>query len=475
MHVVMIAGEAAPYAKVGGLADVLGALPPQLEKLGVTVSVIIPRYRRIDLPKFGFKPFPTAANLDFDVQSAAMPNSSVRVFLIGKDAFFDREGIYFDTETGLDYADQADRWIFFQRAALEFTRVALAPVDIIHCHDHHSGLIPAYLRRFYWNDAALSRAKSVFTIHNIGYQGLFPPEVMARTGLDVAEFQPAGPFEFYGKLNFMKAGVSFADLVTTVSPSYAREIQESEDLSFGLNGVLRDRTEPTIGILNGIDYDIWNPQTDSLIPSHEKTANKRALLHAFGLDASRKSKPLLAMISRIDSQKGFDLVVDVLDELLEQDLSFVLLGTGHRNTEDSLRAIVARHPSRASVRFAYDDALSHLIVAGADIFLMPSKYEPCGLTQMYSMRYGTVPVVRATGGLADTVQEFDSSSGVGTGFRFSEYEPAAFRDAVLHAVHTWSDRKTWKTIMRNGMKSDFSWTRSARQYVNAYQNVMGRI
>jgi starch synthase len=482
MRVVMIAGESAPYAKVGGLADVMGALPPQLEKLGAAVCIIIPRYRGINLQQHGFHPYPVSGNLNFDVQTTVLPQSSVRVFLIGIPYFFDRDGIYLDSRTGLEYSDQADRWIAFQRAALEFVRVALSPVDILHCHDHHAALIPGYLKTLYAGDAALSTVRSVLTIHNMGYQGIFPSEVMARTGFDTAEFHPGSAFEYFGQLNFLKVGIAFADLVTTVSPTYAQEIQESRELSFGLNGVLHDRTDPVIGILNGIDYDSWNPFTDSLIPARftgrsdealaGKAIDKRALLRAFGLDDSRMDKPLLSMLSRIDVQKGFDLVIEVLDGLLERDVTFVLLGTGHRESETRLKEIALRYPAKASLRLAYDEALSHLVIAGADMFLMPSKYEPCGLTQMYSMCYGTVPVVRSTGGLADTVQNFDKSTGTGTGFCFFPYTPVAFREAIDRAVDTWSDKPMWKTVMKNGMASDFSWTRSARLYVEAYRKLV---
>jgi len=485
MRVVMIAGEAVPYAKVGGLADVMGALPPQLEKLGVAVSIIIPRYRGIDLQRHGFHPYPVSGYLNFDVQTTVLPNSSVRVFLIGINSYFDRAGIYVDSTTGLDYADQADRWIAFQRAALEFVRVALSPVDILHCHDHQAALIPAYRQKLYGKYPEFSQTRCVLTIHNMGYQGIFPPVVMSRSGFGPADFYPGSPFEYYGQLNFLKVGIAFADLVTTVSPTYALEIQESTELSFGLNGVLSDRQDPVLGILNGIDYDTWNPLSDLLIPARfsgrsdealeGKSIDKRALLKAFGLDESRMDKPLLSMLSRIDVQKGFDLVIRVLDDLLDRDLTFVLLGTGHRESETMLKEIIARHPGRAGIRLAYDEALSHLIIAGADMFLMPSKYEPCGLTQMYSMCYGTVPVVRATGGLADTVQDFDRNTGIGTGFCFRAYEADAFMEAITRAVEMWNNKPTWKTIMRNGMASDFSWTRSARQYLNAYQERTGTI
>jgi starch synthase len=482
MRVVMIAGEAAPYAKIGGLADVMGALPPQLEKLGVAVSILIPRYRSIDLQRYGFHPYPVSGDLNFDVQTTVLPHSSVRVFLIGIDYYFDRDGIYVDSATGLDYPDQADRWIAFQRAALEFVRVALSPVDILHCHDHQAALIPGYLKRIYSGHPALSRTRTVLTIHNMGYQGIFPASVMAKSGFDMAEFFPGSPFEYFGQLNFMKVGIALADRVTTVSPTYAREIEESSELSFGLNGVLNDRPDRVLGILNGIDPDVWNPLSDLRIPARfsgrseealeGKKIDKRALLHAFGLEDSRLDKPLLSMLTRIDVQKGIDLVIGVLDELLDRDLSFVLLGTGNRESENALQKIANRHPGRMGLRLTYDESLSHLVFAGADMFLMPSKYEPCGLTQLYSMRYGTVPIVRATGGLADTVQDFDPVSEKGTGFCFHSFSPEAFKGAILRALEVWNNKFSWSTVMKNGMASDFSWTRSAQQYLDAYQKLI---
>jgi starch synthase len=485
MRVVMVAGEAAPYAKVGGLADVMGALPPQLEKLGIAVSILIPRYRSIDLQRHGFHPYPVSGDLNFDVQTTVLPQSSVRVFLIGINYYFDRDGIYLDSATGKDYPDQAERWIAFQRAALEFVRVSLSPVDILHCHDHQAALIPGYRQKLYSRHPGLSRTRTVLTIHNMGYQGIFPPAVMAKSGFDVAEFFPGSPFEYFGQLNFLKVGIAFADLVTTVSPKYASEIEESRELSFGLNGVLNDRPDRVLGILNGIDYDVWNPLADRLIPARfsgrsdealeGKTIDKRALLHAFGLDDSRMDKPLLSMLTRIDVQKGIDLVIEVLDELLDRDLSFILLGTGNRESEDTLKEIADRHPGRMGLRLTYDESLSHLVFAGADMFLMPSKYEPSGLTQLYSMCYGTVPVVRTTGGLADTVQDFDPYTGQGTGFCFTAYESNAFKEAIFRAVEVWNNRPMWRSLMRNGMASDFSWTRSAKQYLDAYQKLSGSL
>jgi starch synthase len=273
----------------------------------------------------------------------------------------------------------------------------------------------------------------------------------------------------------MKVGIVYADRVTTVSPTYAREIQDSKEYGYGLEGVLRERSRDVIGILNGIDVTAWNPKTDPLIPSHfdasrleGKRSNKRALLREFGLDDTKLDRPVISMISRIDVQKGFDLLVTILDYLLSKDLHFLLLGTGNKETEAYLKTVAERYPGKASIRFAFENGLAHLTEAGSDIFLMPSKYEPCGLNQMYSLRYGTVPVVRATGGLADTISEFDPRTGQGTGFRFTEYEPSDFREAVDRALAIWPDRKLWTKLMRNGMKQDFSWNHSAARYLEMY-------
>jgi starch synthase len=461
-----------------------------LQKLGVTTRIIIPRYRAIDLAKHGFTLFPLASEVavpvgldwvPYKVYRGVLPKTSVEVFLIGNDRFFDREGIYVDAETGKDYPDQADRWICFQRAALEFISVAFPDVDVLHCHDHQTGLIPAYLERFYRRDGRLTNTASVFTIHNLGYQGLFPREVMTRAGFDDNEFYPMSSFEFYGAMNFMKTGISYADLITTVSETYAREIQGSREFGYGLEGVLRDRSRDLIGILNGIDDELWNPATDTLIAARYsasdpsgKIENKRALLAKYGLSDQRIDRPVLAMISRIDVQKGFDLVLSVFDNLMSRDLYFLLLGAGHKETESYLKALAQRHKGKAGIRFAFDNGSAHLTEAGADIFLMPSKYEPCGLNQMYSLRYGTVPVVRATGGLADTIREFDPRSGQGNGFRFDDYDADQFQAAIGRALELWPNRDAWRRLVQNGMRQDFSWRESAKKYVDVYRAVASR-
>jgi len=488
IHVTMVAGECVPFAKVGGLADVLGALPVALEKLGVRVTVAIPRHRAIDLAKHGFEPIVPPGSgrvalgfesVTYDVHRGVMPNSNVPVFLLGNDRFFDRDGIYVDPRTGKDYPDQADRWIFFQRAVMEFFKYATPAPDLIHCHDHQTGLIPAYIRKIYRAGHSFERTRTMFTIHNMGYQGLFPRDVMTRAGFNDAEFYPTSPFEFYGMVNFMKVGISYADLITTVSPTYAREIQESREFGYGLEGVLLERAANLIGILNGIDDQLWNPATDKLIRANYsvrdfsgKVENKKALLNKFEVDPSHLDWPVLAMISRIDVQKGFDLVMSILDYLLSKDLYFVLLGSGNKETELYLRSIIERHRTKAGIRFEFDNGSAHLTEAGADIFLMPSKYEPCGLNQMYSLRYGTVPVVRRTGGLADTVAEYDPANGAGTGFLFTKYDPEDFKAAVDRALMLWPNKEAWRALMSGGMKQEMGWAQSAKKYRDAYERML---
>jgi len=485
----MAAAECLPFAQAGGLGDVIGSLPVELSKLGIDVCVLIPRYKVIDLQRFGFEPYPVAGGtrvpfgweeVSYDVYSTLLPGSSVRVFLIGNDRFFDRDGIYFDPYTGRDYPDQADRWIFFNRAVIEFLWHEFPYVDVVHCHDHQTALVPAYLKRFYRRDGRLARTGTVYTIHNLGYQGMFPREVIWRAGFSEAEFYPASPFEFYGVFNFMKVGIVYADIVTTVSPTYAREIQESKEYGYSLEGVLRERSHDLIGILNGIDVNEWNPATDPLIAQNYdaehielKAASKQALLREFNLSDANLQWPVIAMISRIDVQKGFDLVVNILDYLLSRDIHFILLGTGNKETEYYLQTVASSQAGKASIRFAFEKRLAHLTEAGADILLMPSKYEPCGLNQMYSLRYGTVPIVRSTGGLADTVSEFDPTTGQGTGFCFYPYEPQHLQAAIDRALALWPEREIWKHLMQNGMKQDFSWSRSARTYVDVYKRVTG--
>ena len=385
-----------------------------------------------------------------------------------------------DPATGRDYPDQLERWAFFQRAALELLSRESPDLDVIHCHEHQTALVPAYLDARYRRAGVFENAGTVLTVHNLGYQGIFPTPDGSVAGLEPSEIQPGGRFEYYGQINLMKGGILSADSLTVVSPTYAEEIQ-TETYGCGLESVIATRRNHLNGILNGIDEKIWSPETDRLIAAcysrndlSGKAENRKAILSELGLSDDPGTGPVLAMVSRVDAHKGFDLLLPVLDAILHQPIRFILLGTGDAEIEKSIEGIVRDHPGKAAVRFGFDDALAHRIVAGADIFLMPSRYEPCGLTQMYALRYGTIPVVRATGGLADTVEEFDPVTGQGTGFRFTGYDPAEFRVAINRAIAEWHDNARWQTLMKTGMRKDFSWSLSARRYLEVYEETVSR-
>jgi starch synthase len=401
---------------------------------------------------------------------------SVPVFFVGHDGYYNRETLY-QTPDG-DYPDNAERFAFFSRAVLEMTRALDFLPDIYHCNDWQTGLVPTYLRTSLQGAREFQAAGVLFTVHNLGYQGLFGPEALAMTNLGQELFNPFG-IEFYGKVNLLKAGLVFADLITTVSRKYSQEIQ-TEEFGHGLEGVLRARTKDVHGILNGIDYDEWHPGRDAFIAAKfspddlsGKAVCKADLQRAFGLP-ERPDVPLLAVISRLTPQKGMDLVAEAMDALLDLDTQFVLLGTGDANLHKAFEGAKARHPSRVGLTLGFDVALSHKIEAGADMFLMPSRYEPCGLNQMYSLAYGTVPVVRATGGLDDTIQPFDPGTGEGTGFKFAGTTSRALLEAVVVAVGLYRQPDPWRRLIRNGMACDFSWDRSAREYEALYQEILAR-
>lgn len=478
-HVAMVATECFPFVKVGGLADVIGSLPKALEKLGTRVEVVLPCFPSTGgtwTPENDLEPLRVRMNgavRATSIHSTSLPHSGVRVLIIDDGHFFPRPGVYVDPATGGDYADQADRWIFFQQAALTLLERECPGVDLIHCHEHQTALLPTYLDHAWRPRNVFRHTPTVLTIHNLGYQGVFPLEVSRRLDLPPDLARPGGPLEFYDQVNFMKSGIQSADALTVVSPTYAQEIQ-SQEFGYGLEGVIAERRDDLFGILNGIDDTVWDPQTDTHIRNRYsvsdpegKQANRRDLADTLGLTGTADDAPIMAMVSRIDAHKGFDLILSVLDDLLGYDLRFVLVGTGDRAIEAEIARIAAAHPDKAAVRFAFDDTLAHRVIAGADMFLMPSRYEPCGLTQMYALRYGTVPIVRATGGLADTVSEFVPQTGEGTGFRFRDYTPRAFRDAIDRARTAWGS-PGWKTLVANGMRSDFSWRASAEEYLKIY-------
>jgi starch synthase len=469
----MVASEALPFAKTGGLADVLGALPKALARLGHHVDVIIPRYRGITV---GQPTTPIRVALGGQIDDAhisSIETDRLRTIFVGHNTYFDREYLYGAAER--DYPDNPERFAFFCQAALNWASSTGLRYDVVHAHDWQAGLVPVLMTRADPTQAAL-RAPTVFTIHNLAYQGIFDASWLPRLGLGW-ELMRVDALEYWGRISYLKGGIMFSDVVTTVSPTYAREIQTTE-LGFGFDGILRQKSGALVGILNGIDYDQWDPAGDLNLPEpynasklKGKATAKRRLLETYGLPATAKDRvrPLIGMISRMVDQKGFDLIAALADELPKSGAVFVVLGTGERRHEELWRELAANHPTVIAVRIGFDEALAHLIEGGADIFLMPSRFEPCGLNQMYSLRYGTVPVVRATGGLSDTVRDVDPETCLGTGFQFVEYTPEALLGAIRRALAAFGNKPLWRRIQRAGMREDFSWDASARQYVEVYE------
>ncbi len=484
MNIVFTAAEAYPFAKVGGLADVLGALPKSLTKLGAEVSLIIPLYSDINKEQYRIEPLDSVILLDTPdgeqeaiIHKGYLPYTEIPVFFIGNRRYFDRPGIYSDPKTGESYPDDGARFSFFSRSVPEvIKRVGIKP-DILHANDYQTALVLVYLRKLYRNDPVFKDTKTVFSIHNLAYQGVFDPSILEYTRIGHDEFYPTGPFEFWNRVNFMKLGILFSDHITTVSPTYAEEIQTT-DFGHGLEGVLTENAHKLTGILNGVDYSVWNPATDPYLKVHftpEKLANKkqlkRELLEKSGLPETHIDLPMIGMVTRMADQKGFDIIGRAIDSILQLPLTFVILGTGRKGIESMLRDAAERHPKKMAAHFMFNPSMAHLIEAGSDMFLMPSRYEPCGLNQMYSLKYGTVPIVRETGGLADTIRDVDKYNN-GTGFVFQEYSHLTLLETIERAVEVFDDEERWQQIVHRGMAEDFSWDSSARQYIRLYENLL---
>ena len=482
VRVLFCTSEAVPFAKTGGLADVAGALPAALTETGGDVRVVLPGYRAIDRAKFGFRAIGRAmvplgtTQTEVEFLESRLPGGRVPVYLVAHDPSFGRAGLY--GEGGKDYEDNLERFTVFGRGVLALAgHLGWAP-DVVHCQDWQTGLVPVWLR-VEPRAPRLEAAATLFTIHNLAYQGLFPPERLPVTGLGPEIFTPQG-IEFYGKVNLLKGGLVFADRLSTVSEQYAREIQTPE-FGCGLEGVLRERAADLTGILNGVDYGAWDPSHDTHIAARYtaddlagKAVCTRDLRRTQQLD-DKPDAPLVGMISRLADQKGFDLVAAVLDRLIAAGAQFVLLGTGEPKYHELFAAFHRRYPGRVSVTLGFDDGLAHRIEAGADMFLMPSRYEPSGLNQLYSLRYGTVPVVRKTGGLADTIVDATPDAvarGAANGFVSEAYEPAALWDALERALRTFRDRRVWTHLQQTGMRQDFSWRRAAGRYVETYRRAI---
>lgn len=478
MKILFAASEAAPFAKTGGLADVAGSLPPAIASLGHEVTVIMPYYRQVERHASNFKLVATFLvplgtwEERCDVFEGRMGRDII-VYFIKKDIYYDRPELYSTAQT--DYPDNAERFIFFSRAILELCRALNYSPDIIHCNDWQTGLVPLYLKTLYRRSEALYKTKAVFTVHNLGYQGIFWHWDMRLTGLGWEVFTPEG-IEFWGKVNFLKAGLIYSDIITTVSKTYSREIQTRE-YGYGLEGVLVNRSKDLFGIVNGIDYRTWDPARDRSIAktySASRLAGKalcRKALHAL-IRMPGNDDPLIGMVTRLADQKGLDILTSALPEIMSLGLQLVILGTGDEKYHRILSDAAGRYSKKMRVLLRYDDSLAKNLYAGCDMFLMPSRYEPCGLGQMIAMRYGTVPVVRRTGGLSDTVADYNPKTGRGTGFLFEEYSAPALIACLRRALEVYRDGSKWKRLVQNGMKQDFSWERSAEEYAKVYRKAM---
>jgi starch synthase len=489
LNLLIAASEAIPYAKTGGLADVAGALPQEFAKLGHDVILALPHYRSVSESGRTFRPIATIpvstpqGIVQATIEENVIPvtgHRDVRVWAIRHDPYFDRPGLY--QEHGLDYPDNLERFAFFSRAIIE-TMIYLGTekqwkTDLLHLHDWQTALCAVYLKTSDRERVALDKIKTVLTLHNIGYQGLFPGSEFSKTGLPPSLFTPDG-LEFYGSVNLLKGGIVFSDYLTTVSPTYAKEILTPEG-GLGLDGVLRNRQAQLKGILNGIDIDLWNPETDPDLPATYTAKNrngklvcKQALQREFKLPEI--NIPLLAAIGRMTSQKGFDLFEQAIPKMMNLDVQFVILGTGEPAYEETFKSLQARYPNQLGVRIGFDEGLAHRIEGGADMFVMPSKYEPCGLSQLYSLRYGTVPIVRKTGGLADTVVPLTgrkSASIRATGFHIKKHTTQSLLSSLRKALHAFHDQALWDKLIENGMSTDVSWAKSAKTYERLFASLV---
>ncbi len=459
LKVLLASSEVVPFAKTGGLADVAGSLPLALEECGADARIIMPKYASVkvrgDSTKIG---------------------KNVKVYFIENDDYFNRKELYGD-KFG-DYKDNLDRFVLFSREILERCKKENFAPDMIHCNDWQTALVPVYLNTLYKYDPFFAKTKALYTIHNLAYQGLFQKEEYPKIGLDWALFN-MDCFEFYGKVNLMKAGIVYSDAISTVSKSYAKEIL-TQEFGCGLEGVLKNREDALYGILNGIDYNLWSPQIDPKIFKNyssdslqDKYLNKEMFQKEIGLKVDRNI-PMFGMISRLAEQKGADLVADIVDKLLNMKAQFVLLGTGDNKYHLIFEKIAKKYPSSASINLKFDAVLAQKIYAASDMFFIPSRYEPCGLSQMISFKYGTIPIVRQTGGLKDTVEEFNPRTGKGTGFTFVEPRSKDLLESIKKAIVVYKDKPLWMSLVKYVMSLDYSWEASAKEYISAYNTILDK-
>ena len=478
MRILIATPEANPFARAGGLAEVVTSLACALSRLGHQVTLVMPLYRQAR--EAGQTILPTGQTLSIPLSFQNLPaeihqaelSPGLTYYFIGQDALYNRDGLY-GTPYG-DFEDNAERFIFFSRAVAEMIEALQLDFDVCHCQEWQTGLVPVYLRTLFRDRPRAQKLPVIYTVHNVGYQGLFSAYDFPLTGLGWELLNPKA-LEFYGKLNLMKGGLVFADLINTVSNRYREEIL-SPEYGFGLEGVFQERAGDLFGVVEGVDYQRWDPSRDSFLAKkygpdslEGKKVCKQALLKELNLDPSLAQCPVFGMTTRFYERKGIDLIEAVMDELMALKVGFVIQGTGEERHQYVLQELSARHPRNIGISIGFTEELSHRIIAGADLYLMPSRYEPCGLDQLYCLRYGTIPVVRATGGLDETVQQYDPATGAGNGFKFSDYNPGAFLTAIREALALYQDENAWQALMRRNMAIDFSWDRVAPSYVALYE------
>jgi len=489
LKILFVTSEVVPFVKTGGLADVSAALPQTLAELGHEVRIVVPKYGAVDDRKFKIHEVVRLKDIKIDIagkevifslKSCFLPGQKIRVqiyFLDNQEYFGSRNSLYTDPMTGKDYPDNDERFIILSRSVFELIiKLGWIP-DIIHCNDWQCGLIPAYLKTIYKDEENFDKFKTLFTIHNLAYQGEFPKTSFKKTGLPEKLNSDKGIIH-KGKLNYMKSGLLFADTINTVSETYANEIRTDVEIGSGLKEILAKRKDDLFGIINGIDTKVWNPDKDKHLPKkysiknvEQKVVNKQALAEKFGFEFNEDT-PIIGLISRLYDSKGIDLVEKILPDLLKLDVQMIVLGTGDKNFHTSFEHTARKHHKKFACYLGFNDDLAHLIEGGADIFLMPSRYEPCGLNQMYSLNYGTIPVVRETGGLADTVKRFSEKTKEGNGFVFKKYSADEFLGEIKRALKVYQDKETWNKIIKAGMKEDFSWNSSAKKYIELYKTIL---
>jgi starch synthase len=459
LKILFCSSEVVPFAKTGGLADVAGALPVALEKQGHKVRITLPKYKMVK-----------------EKSSYAKIGNEVKVYFIKNDALYMRDGLYGDIKG--DYPDSLERFVYYCRQTLELMKQENFKPDIIHCNDWQTALIPVYLKTIYNNDSFFKNTKTVFTIHNLAYSGVFPREGFPKTGLpENLLYDIDNGLEYYGKFSLLKGGLVYADALTTVSPTYAKEIQTAE-FGCGMEGILSKRDAELNGVLNGIDYELWDPAKDKFIYKNyseksinDKYINKEKLMAEMGIKV-KKGAPLIGTVGRLAHQKGFDLLAEIINELCDMDVAFILLGTGEEYYHKVFQEVAKRFKKKVSITLGFDAALAQKIYAGSDMFLMPSRYEPCGLGQLISFKYATVPVVRKTGGLADTVSEFNPKTEKGNGFVFEEPQAQELLDAISRAISAYSDKAKWHRLIMKIASYDYSWDKSASQYIGIYEKLV---